>query len=335
MVSSEWNKVDFQRFVDNFGVDIIIKSAPKILYSKKDKEHEAYNSLIAFFILFGGLLVYISISLIFMGNYFSLFVFISVIGVVIIILFVLIFNYLKSNVYIKPIECWVEVYKGLNQNNENFYCFTYYPIFSGKCHPNKAKNIIYKLYQEEILKDKIDITQIEVYLKINQKNLNDIEYIGYFFQYGKGKPFKEENVVRNSWKFFPFEKASNDNFLAVANWDHQYEWYNDLALDFDKLNDYAPWIVKRWNEYYIKPLTEEYKEKIKWDLFNLKSKPKLKPWKGDIEKQIFKNENAYKDLEIVEDVINSVIGSEYRVEKVKDLRADLFKIQSFLRDLKS
>ena len=48
MSGSEWKKVDFQQFVNNFGNEIVIKNTPEILYSKKDKEHEAYNSLISF-----------------------------------------------------------------------------------------------------------------------------------------------------------------------------------------------------------------------------------------------------------------------------------------------
>jgi len=65
MSNSEWNKVDFQHFIDEFGYELIVNNAPTILYSKKDKEHEAYNSLIAFFFITGGLLIYISLSYIF------------------------------------------------------------------------------------------------------------------------------------------------------------------------------------------------------------------------------------------------------------------------------
>ena len=189
----------------------------------------------------------------------------------------LIINYVKSNVYIKPLECWVEIYRGKSQNGTNYYCFSYYPVFTGKCHPNVAKNVIYKFYQEEVLKNKINITQIEVYLKFSQNNQ---EKIGYFFQYGQGRPFKDENVIRNSWKFFSSETSKNENFIAIANWDHQYEWRNDLELDFDKLHGYSPWVIQRWNNLTIKPLTEEFKGNINWNLRSIVSEPKLKPWEG-------------------------------------------------------
>ena len=108
-------------------------------------------------------------------------------------------------------------------------------MFSGKCHPNKAKNVLYKLLQEELFNGSIDITQIEVYLRFNLSEKDDYSVIGYYFQYGEGTPFKSVNIDRNSWRFFPKEQTTNDNFIAVANWDHQYEWQNDLELDYDKL----------------------------------------------------------------------------------------------------
>ena len=49
MPISKWEKIDFQRFVDDFGTNLIVENAPTLLYSKKEKEHEACNSLIAFF----------------------------------------------------------------------------------------------------------------------------------------------------------------------------------------------------------------------------------------------------------------------------------------------
>ena len=49
MSNSEWSKVDFQQFVNNFSIELIIKNAPKILYSKKDKENEAYYLYIYLF----------------------------------------------------------------------------------------------------------------------------------------------------------------------------------------------------------------------------------------------------------------------------------------------
>ncbi|UCC20817.1 MAG: hypothetical protein JSV62_05930 [Promethearchaeota archaeon] len=43
MSDSEWTKVDFQQFLDKYGKEIVLNNAPTIVYSKKDKEHEAYK----------------------------------------------------------------------------------------------------------------------------------------------------------------------------------------------------------------------------------------------------------------------------------------------------
>ncbi len=329
MPISKWEKIDFQRFINDYSTDIIIENAPSLLYSKKEKEHEAYNSLIAFFFVEAGLCIYTSISLFLIEIYFNVITFIVVIIVLSAFGILLLFNYIRSKVFIKPIECWVEVYKC-----SEFYCLSYYPIFSGKCIPNKAKDIIYKLYQEEVLKYKIDITQIEVYLKIPQTNFNKYEKLGYFFQYGRGKDFKDENIERNSWQYFPAEKSLNENLIAVANWDHQYEWRFDLEQDYDKINALSPWIIKKWNQTNLKPLTEDYKTKIKWNLLILESEPKLKPWKGDIENQTYENQKAYRDLEIIDEAIEKIIGSNVELKKLGDLEKQLFNFKTYFRDLK-
>jgi len=75
MSDSEWTKVDFQQFLNKYGKEIIIKNAPTILYSKKDKEHEAYNSLIAFFFIAGFLLIYIALSYFLAFIFFNLIIF--------------------------------------------------------------------------------------------------------------------------------------------------------------------------------------------------------------------------------------------------------------------
>ena len=77
MSISEWKKVDFQQFVNDFGNSVVITNAPTILYSKKDKEHEAYNSLIAFFFITGALLIYIALSYFLATIFFSLVLFIN------------------------------------------------------------------------------------------------------------------------------------------------------------------------------------------------------------------------------------------------------------------
>jgi len=147
--------------------------------------------------------------------------------------------------------------------------------------------------------------------------------------------FRDENIERASWKYFPPEKAENENFLAVGNWDHQYEWRYDLDFDFDKLHEYAPWVIQRWNEVNLKPLTEEYKEKINWNLRNLESTPKLKPWKGNLENQTYENPMAYRDLEVIDDAIEKIIGIEKKLEKARDIKDELAIFKSYFRDLGS
>jgi len=296
------------------------------LYSKRDKENEDIDSLIIFFLVAGGLLVYISISIYLSEYFFSLVAFILVILASIAIESLLFRYYIKSNVYIKPIECWFEIFNYLD-----YFCFTYYPIFSGKSHPNKARDMIYKLYQDEVLRSNIDITQIELYLKLVQEDTDN--WGGFFFLYGEGNHFRDENINQNSWKFFSYEKSKNENYLATANWDHQYEWRDDLALDFDKLNNIAPWIIHKWDKHNLKPLTEEYKKIIYWNLRYIESTPKLKPWEGDLQNQTYENNNANKEAEIIDKAIEKIIGNEFRVKKLRDLGEDLFKLKAYFRDL--
>ncbi|MFW9938335.1 MAG: hypothetical protein ACFFD5_11850 [Candidatus Thorarchaeota archaeon] len=329
MAQTEWNKVSFQEFINKFNKNIVIKIAPTILYSKKDKEPEAFYSLIAFFFITGGLFIYISLSILFNLISFSLVLFLIIIITGAIIDVFLILNYIRSNISIKPIECWIEIF----QATEKYYCFSYYPIFTGKSLPNKAKNIIYKLYQNEILKSKIDVTQIEVYLKTQNDNTDNLITMGYFFQNGEGIPFKSEKINRNAWRFFPYEKTKNDNFLATANWDHQYEWREDLELDYDKLHSYAPWVIKKWDEESLKPITDEFKRRMNWDLRRIESLPKLKPWMGTIETQTYESFKSYKDLQIVNEVIEKIVGPERKIKKLKDIKDKLLEIKAYFRDM--
>ena len=335
MSDSEWIKVEFQEFINEYRKDIATENAPVILYSKRDKEHEAYSSLVAFFFIAGFLLKYIALSYFLASMFFNLILFI----VIIIVLFIsdvfLIINVIKSNVYIKPLECWVEIYQGRSESNSDLYCFTYYPIFSGKCHPNEVLNVILKLYQDQVIKSKIDITQIEVYLKLSQEDLQIKERLGFFFQYAEGRPFKDENVNRDSWKYFPYEQSGIENYLAVGNWDHQYEWRNDLEFDFDKLHEYAPWVIQRWNEVNLKPLTGEYKKKINWNLRYIESTPKLKPWEGNLENQSYINPMANKDIEIVNEAFAKIIGPDKEVKKTKAIKDELGIFKAYFRDLTS
>lgn len=334
MSTYDWVKVDFQDFINKFNKQIVIEIAPTILYTKKDKEHEAINALIAFFFISGFLLIYISVSILISELYFSIIGFIIIIIAAAIADLILLLIYIRSNVAIKPLESWVEIYESIREDSQTYYCFSYYIVFSGKCLLNRAKNVVYKLYQEELLKSKLDITQIEVYLRVTSEYPEKLEKIGYYFQYGEGKPFKAEDIDRNSWKFFPYETSANENYLAIANWDHQYEWRNDLELDYDKLHDYAPWVIKTWNEDTLKPLTEDYKISLMWELRQNESIPKLKPWFGNIHSQSYENFKAYKDLQLVNEVIEKIIGNEKEISKLKDLKGYLFKIKAYFRDLK-
>jgi hypothetical protein len=335
MSDSEWIKVDFQDFIDKYRKDIVIKNAPVILYSKRDKEHEALTSLIAFFFIAGFLLIYIALSYFLASIFFNIILFISIIVVLIVSDVFLIINVVRSNVFIKPLECWVEIHQKKSQENSEFFCFTYYPIFSGKCHPNEAMNVILKLYYEQVLKSKIDITQTEIYLKISQEDLQVKERIGFFFQYAEGRPFKDETLNRNAWKYFPYERLGIENFLAVGNWDHQYEWRNDLEFDFDKLHEYAPWVVQRWNEENLKPLTEEFKKKMNWNIRNIESIPKLKPWEGNLENQSYTNPLANNDFDIVNDAITKIIGLDKKVKKIKEIKNEISRFKIYFRDLAS
>ncbi|MHA2180277.1 MAG: hypothetical protein ACXAAH_02505 [Promethearchaeota archaeon] len=332
MSESEWNKVEYDQFLKDFGNDIIVKYAPPILYSKKDKEHEAFNSLIAFFFIAGGLLIYIAVTYFLAPIYFSLILFIILVSIGVISAVLLIVNYLKSNIFVKPLECWFEGFKGKSTDNIYFYCFSYYPIFTGKCHPNEVKNVVYKMYQDQVLKSKIDISQIEVYIKLDRKDKKNIEEVGYFLQYGEGYPFKKENIEQIPWKFFPSEKSKNDNFLATANWAHQYEWRDDLEYDFDKLHEYAPWIIQRWNKNNLKPLTEDYKKKFNWSFRGIDSIPKLKPWEEDFEHQSYQNPKAFDDLAIINETLEKFVGTEKKVEKLREVKDKLISIKTYFRD---
>jgi hypothetical protein len=311
-----------------------MNNAPPILFSKKDTEHEAFRSLIGFLLVSGGLLIYIAISLIISSIYFGLIPFIIVLVVGGIVDSILILNYLRSNVNIKPIECWVEIHRGKSSNSGNqFYCFTYYPIFSGKCHPNKAKNVILKLYQEEVLKSTIDITQIELYVEINEDKKELKEKIGYFFQNGEGKSFKTEEIMENKWKFFPEVRAQNQNYIATANWYHQFEWRRDLELDFDKLHQYAPWVIQSWTLETLKPLTDPFKKQIFWEKRGLDSIPKLKPWLENLNTQEYINKAYYNDLKIVNKSIREILDEDLELEELSDIQDKLIEFKRYFNEL--
>lgn len=333
--NQDWEKVSFKEFLKTYHVNIILDNTPEILYSKKDKEHESFYSLILFFIVLGGVLIYFALTLIFIDLFFNLSLFIIIISFLLGLSLLFLVNYLKSNIYIKPIECWFEIHQGKEESKYKSFCFTYYPIFSGKCHPNKALNILLKLYHEEVLETTIDITQIEIYVLINKNNPEDRKNLGYFFQYGKGILFKEEKIDRNTWEYFPYETKLNGNFLATANYEHQYEWRSDLALDFHKLDIYSPWIIKRWSSKDLKPLNKQNKTKLKWDLRDIDSYPKLRPWESDLSKQTYSAPTSYKDHKIIQKAIKKVMGENTSPEKVRDIREYLTEFKAYFKSLNS
>jgi len=333
MSNSDWKKVDFQDFINQYEDQVVIENAPIIMHSKKDKEHEAFKSLVSLIFIVGFTFIYVAISIMLIPIYFNPYIFYPILLVSGSISGILLYNYIHSNVNIKLIECWFEIYKHQLNDNTTHFCFSYYPVFSGKCLPNSAKNIVYKLYQDELIKNKLDITQVEVYLKVLSSEPKNFIPLGYFFQYGEGIPFRSEEINRNTWKFFPIEKSSNDNYLATANWDHQFEWREDLELDFDKLNNYGPWVLHRWDHQKLKPLTNKYKRTLNWDLRPIKDVPKLKTWMSKFEDQEYEDFKSYKDLQIVNEVIERIIVLDVKIKKIKDLKGHLFEIKAYFRDL--
>ncbi|TXT55047.1 MAG: hypothetical protein BAJALOKI2v1_700012 [Promethearchaeota archaeon] len=331
--SKPWEKVDYRTFFKKYGVELVVDNAPEILYSKKDKEHEEQNSLILFFILLGGLLIYIAIAIMLFNIIFDITLFIITITFLSLISLFFLYDYLKSNIHIKPIECWFEIFEGKSDNNYLNYCLIYYPIFSGKCHPNEALNILLKLYQEEVLGTTIDITQIEIYLIINREDYSDRKILGYNFLYGKDIPFKDEHLERNSWQFFPYELKLNKNYLATANWEHHYEWRKDLALDYHKLHIYSPWILKRWSSHELKHLEENNKKNLNWSLRSINSQPKLKPWLGKLSEQVYSSHNPYKDHRIIEKAIEKIMESEEYPTKVKEIKVFIPEFKAYFRNL--
>ena len=108
-----------------------------------------------------------------------------------------------------------------------------------------------------------------------------------------------------------------------------------MEFDFDKLHEYAPWVIQRWNEVNLKPLTEEYKGMINWELRYIESIPKIKPWEGNVEEQSYENPKAYKDIEFINEAISKIIRDDKQIEKIKDIKDELPIFKSYFRDLNS
>ena len=65
------------------------------------------------------------------------------------------------------------------------------------------------------------------------------------------------------------------------------------------------------------------------------SRPKLKPWLGELEHQTYKNPRAYEDLRMINVAIEKVIGADKEVEKVRKIKDSLLSIKSYFRGLNS
>ena len=170
-------------------------------------------------------------------------------------------------------------------------------------------------------------------MKKTNDNDGKIEPIGLFFQYGEGKSFIDPDIDRNKWSYFPYEKLGKENYIAVANWDHQFEWRDDLQLDFDKYHEYASWIIRSWNKSNILPLTDEYKEKILWERRFIDEIPKLKPWEGNLEEQKYENKNAHQDIIIINQAIDEVLGENPILKKISDVKEYIPEFKMYFRDL--
>ncbi len=309
-----WKLIEPERIKSEKLEQYILQNAPPILYTKNDKDKTSMNYLISFFFVVGFYLIFLSIWTLMEVNLggFELSLFFIITIIVFAIALPLLLLYIRRNVYNKPIQSYYEWFIAQSDNIETIYsCLVLYPTFSGKTHPDKGFNRAYKIYEETVLSNKIDITQIEIYFKINSKNPNNLEsleLIGYFFKYGEGQQFFDENTNRDVWRFFKALKSKEDNFISVANWDHLYEWRDDLVFDFDKLHELAPWIILRWNNLNLIPLTPEAKKKLRFGKRNITPLPKLKPWAGDLFKQEYHNEAEYNDLKVTQNAIKTILG---------------------------
>ncbi|MBN1214329.1 MAG: hypothetical protein JXA99_02695 [Candidatus Lokiarchaeota archaeon] len=219
------------------------------------------------------------------------------------------------------------------KNDHQNYCIIYYPIFSGKCHPNNALNILYKLYQSEVYGSFLDISKIELYLKLDKNNYENNEITGFFFRYAGGISFKSEDIQDCQWKFFPIEKSSDKNYISIGNWAHYYEWRFDLLLDQNKFEEYSPWIIKKWDKINLKPLTNEIKYIFKWKERFQDLEPHLLPDQISDNKNISLKPKIDPIMENIKKAIRTIFNDEIEIKKKKDIMGKIFEFKSFFRDL--
>ena len=79
----------------------------------------------------------------------------------------------------------------------------------------------------------------------------------------------------------------------------------------------------------MKPLTNQYKTKLLWDIRKLESIPKLKPWKGNIETQTYESFKSYKDIQMMNEAIEHIIGTDVEIKKVKDIKNRLLEFKAY------
>ena len=60
----------------------------------------------------------------------------------------------------------------------------------------------------------------------------------------------------------------------------------------------------------------------------------MKPWRGDIKNQTYKHQVAYRDLEIINEAIDKIIGKNVEIKELKDLEREILKFKIYFRDLK-
>ncbi len=332
-MQKNWMESDIGEFISQYGINLLVDNAPIIKYSTKEKEHGSKSSLLGIFILLAALISCIVSWIFFFAQdvyYFILFLFLIIFSVLLIPTFLR--SYLKSRVNIKPIECWIEIHEILKNQEECYYCLTYYPIFSGKVHPNKGKDILLKLYHDQILEDTLDITQIEIYFKKDPVK-HELSKIGYHFQHDNHEDFWNDEFSETPWEFFALEDISNYHALIVANWMHQYEWDKETNSNIEKMEDLSPWEVKTWDSKELKPLTEEFKNKIHWNERGLNSLPKLIPWDEQLKEKAHEIKEIQFDIQEIEKAIEKILGKDTEIRRFSDIEKHLNQFRIYFRDL--
>jgi len=61
----------------------------------------------------------------------------------------------------------------------------------------------------------------------------------------------------------------------------------------------------------------------------------LKPWEPNFETTTYDNFKAYKDIQLLNDAIERIIGKDKKIEKLKDIKNYILEFKAYLRDLDS